>query len=147
MSFWFGRIAKISMPAMIDTRNFGLLWAIQVFLKGLDKFWSILATLGHFQDLGHIGPFWVTFGVWAIFGHLGYSGPLCRSGTLGHFGLLGPLLAILGHFWGLAHFRTFWATFGVPTLGFRFGYDQVDCVAPVFKKKNSPEYQHTHYHH
>ena len=138
MSFWFGRIAKISMPAMIDTRNFGLLWAIQVFLKGLDKFWSILATLGHFQDLGHIGPFWVTFGVWAIFGHLGQFGLFWATSPKWHFGPLWAAWASLGnfgHFWGLAHFGTFWATFWAPILGFRFGYDQADCVAPVFKKE------------
>ena len=108
MSFWFGRIAKISMPAMIDTRNFGLLWAIQVFLKGLDKFWSILATLGHFQDLGHIGPFWVTFGVWAIFGHLGQFGLFWATSPKWHFGPLWAAWASLGNF----------AIFGVwPTLG------------------------------
>ena len=45
--------------------------------------------------------------------------------SLDNFGPLlgfGPLWAILGHY-------------GVPILGFRFGYDQVDCVAPVFKKE------------
>ena len=131
MSFWLGRIAKFSMPAMMDTRNFGLLWAIQVFLKGLDKFWSILATLGHFKDFGHIGSL-LGFGpfgpIWAILGHFA---EVALWATLGCLGLSWQFC----HFWGLAHFGTFWATFWAPILGFRFGYDQADCVAPVFKKE------------
>ena len=85
--------------------------------SGFGPRWAIS---GHFRCLGQFGLFWATSG---------------HFGPLRPFWLLGPLSTILGHFWGLAHFGPFWATFGVPILGFRFGYDQVDCVAPVFIKE------------
>ena len=72
--------------------NFGQFWRLWATFR-------IWATLGHFGSLLGFGPF---LAIWA---NLGYFGPLRRSGTLGHFGLLGPLVAIL-------------AIFGVwPTLG------------------------------
>ena len=111
------------------------------FWTNFGQFWRLWATFRVWATLGHFGPL-SEFGLFlAIWANLGCFGPLHRSGTLGHFGPLrpfwlpGPLSAILGHFWGLAHSGTFWATYGVPILGFRFGYDQVDCVAPVFKKR------------
>ena len=73
-------------------------WRVGQFWRLWATF-RIWATLGHFGSLLGFGPF---LAIWA---NLGYFGPLRRSGTLGHFGLLGPLLAIL-------------AIFGVwPTLG------------------------------
>ena len=98
----------------------------------LSRFGPHWAISGHFRGLGYFWPFGP---IWAVLGHFTEGDTSSHFGPLSPFWLLGPLSAILGHFWGLAHFGPFWATFGVPILGFRFGYDQVDCVAPVFKKR------------
>ena len=72
-------------------------------------FQILLLFLGHLNNSGPLGPYWVPS---AILGPLGYFGPFWALwailGPLGHFGPSGLFWAILGP---LGHFGPFWVTF------------------------------------
>ena len=114
------------------------LWASLGHPGFLEGFGQILVNFGDFGPLSGFGPHWAILGHFWGLGHFWPFGLFWATLPKWHFGPLWAAWASLGnfgHFWGLAHFGTFWATFWAPILGFRFGYDQADCVAPVFKKE------------